>query len=76
MGALSTTSQAATGIVGAVAGKSVVAVSCEAAGGPSPETQCTGHVPANGVVLLTLTHAGSGALNFPQTVYRYMVFPI
>lgn len=76
LGALSTTTLAATGVVGVKYGKCVVVVSCEAAGGPSPECQCTGHCPADGVVLLQLTHAGSGALNFPQTVYRYIVIPM
>lgn len=75
-GALATTTRAITGVVGAVYGKCFVGVSCDATGGLPIECQISASCPADGVVLVQLTHAGSLAINHGDIPVRYMVFPI
>ena len=75
-GALATTTKAATAIVGVKYGKCFVGVSCDNTGGLPIECQISGGCPADGVVLVQLTHAGSAPINHPDIAVRYMVFPI
>jgi hypothetical protein len=74
-GALATTTRTQTGVVGVKHGKCVVAVSCEHTSGLPIECQISGHCPANGVVMVQLTHAGSAPINHADLPIRYIVFP-